>query len=634
MARGFSVGGKPTFLLGVNYWSRAGGPRMWERFDEAAVAAELRQMAEIGLNTCRSFTFVPTMMPHPPTLEPGAMASLGRFFDLCSEAGLGTIPSFMVGHMSGENYDFPGQRGRSLYEDPELLVWQRALAEGVARLGAPHPAVIAYLASNEMPLWGGRTRPRVVASWGELLRRALRDHDPVRPFGLGDGVMNLKGGQNGFDVDLLRDRGVVDFIGPHTYYTDADPLRQALNAEFCLRSLSYLGLPVLFEEFGCSSCQASEENQAHYFREVFAACLSSGAAGALGWCWSDFDLPEQRPYRFQTFELGFGITRADGSEKPVCDEFRAVRRLLSAVGEAPLQGPPVEAAIVVPDYFNRTYPFSWENRGRMRRTLLQAYALCTAAGIEAELVPERRLDLARYRLVLLPATQKLRAPTWLDLGRFVDEGGTLYWSYFSGDNDFHQGAWCADFEGLTGCRHTLRYGCYDLPPARAELRGEGLGLAVDTEVGAPYPRAILPITPLGAEVIGRDGAGAPALTEHRRGAGRVLLLNHPWEFYLAEQAAVNAADQSHRLYRLVADRAGLKPAVPCDAPWLQTRISRAEGGTLLWLINHGWSEVEARVDAPTGEPLLGAERPLEDGAQTVRLAPKQVAVYRVRGGEG
>ena len=33
------------FLLGANYWSRAGGPRMWERFDEADVRAELAHAA-------------------------------------------------------------------------------------------------------------------------------------------------------------------------------------------------------------------------------------------------------------------------------------------------------------------------------------------------------------------------------------------------------------------------------------------------------------------------------------------------------------------------------------------------------------------------------------------------------------
>ena len=37
MSRYLRPFGKPTFLLGVNYWSRAGGPRMYEtgRWDGA-----------------------------------------------------------------------------------------------------------------------------------------------------------------------------------------------------------------------------------------------------------------------------------------------------------------------------------------------------------------------------------------------------------------------------------------------------------------------------------------------------------------------------------------------------------------------------------------------------------------------
>ena len=78
-----TIDGKPTFLLGVNYWSRAGGPRMWDRMDPARVQAELSQMRRIGLNTCRSFTFLPSFMPQPGTLDQGALARLRQFFDLC-----------------------------------------------------------------------------------------------------------------------------------------------------------------------------------------------------------------------------------------------------------------------------------------------------------------------------------------------------------------------------------------------------------------------------------------------------------------------------------------------------------------------------------------------------------------------
>ena len=68
------VGRRPGFLLGVNYWSRAGGPRMWDRWDERRVRAEVRQMRRLGLGACRSFLFAPSFMPRPPAVAEQALA--------------------------------------------------------------------------------------------------------------------------------------------------------------------------------------------------------------------------------------------------------------------------------------------------------------------------------------------------------------------------------------------------------------------------------------------------------------------------------------------------------------------------------------------------------------------------------
>jgi endo-1,4-beta-mannosidase len=632
MSHLLTLDGQPAFLLGVNYWSRAGGPRMWERFDAARVRAELEQMRAIGLNVCRSFAFLPSFMPQPGALAPGALQRLREFFELCQASGMRTIPSALVGHMSGENFDFPGQHGRCPYSASEVLGWQELLVRAIGTAGAGHPAVAAYLASNEMPLWGGKSTPETIVAWARALRRALHSADPARPFSLGDGVMNLKGGQNGFDVDALRD--TLDFVGPHSYYGDSDPLRQALNVEFCVRSLRYLGLPVLFEEFGCSSNQAGEREQALYYREVVHSCLSAGAAGALGWCYSDFDLGHEPPYDHHAFELTFGITRADGSEKPVCDELRAVARLLDVVEARTLCPPTPRAAIIVPSYFNTTYPFSWEDRDRMRRTLLQAYTLCVKAGFEAELVPERALDCSGYRLVLAPATQKLLSPTWDALLAAAAGGATVYWSYFGGDYNFHQGAWCSNFEALTGCQHHLRYGCFDLPEAQLVLHGEQLSLGFDTNVGGrPYPRALLPLEPLAGhhtEVLARDQAGRPALTRKRHGAGQVLLLHCPLEYYLAEQADINERDRSEQLYRFLAAEAGLTPLLSSSDPLVQVRSVETTGSTpLLWVINRSWRAREAFLETPGGRPLTADTPALREGATRLALAPKQIAVYRL-----
>src|SRR5262249_22791783 len=154
------------------------------------------------------------------------------------------------------------------------------------------------------------------------------------------------------------------------------------------------------------------------------------------WCFSDFDpetIGREPPYSHHGFELGFGVTRADGSEKPVCDELRAVRRLLDGLDVAQLAPARSRAALVRPRSLDDEIPFSWEDRAALARALLQAYVLACQAGLDPEVVGEQD-DLGAYELLLVPSTQKLSTPTWLALSDAAARGATVYWSYFSGDH--------------------------------------------------------------------------------------------------------------------------------------------------------------------------------------------------------
>jgi len=44
----------PEIWLGVNYWSRAGGPDMWLEFDAEVIEQELRQLKEYGIGLTRA----------------------------------------------------------------------------------------------------------------------------------------------------------------------------------------------------------------------------------------------------------------------------------------------------------------------------------------------------------------------------------------------------------------------------------------------------------------------------------------------------------------------------------------------------------------------------------------------------
>jgi endo-1,4-beta-mannosidase len=614
------------FLLGVNYWSRAGGPRMWERFDAAVVRRELEQMRAIGLDCCRMFAFVPTFVKRPPEVETTPLQHLRSFAGWAAEAGLGLFPTALVGHMSGENYDFPGRNGRSLFGDAEMRAWQRALCVAMVQAIAGAPSVLGWVLSNEMPLWETGA-PEPILAWCEELTRAIRAADPAaRPIGTGDGVMPA------FPTRALAP--LVDWLGPHIYYSDSDPLRQAWQIDLAIRALQPLGKPVVLEEFGCSSAQAGEREQAAYFREAVLAAFGTGAQGAIGWCYSDFDpetLGRETPYSHHAFELGFGLTRADGSEKPVCEELRAIRHLIDGLDLPALERERPRAAIVRPRYLDEDFPFSWQDRESWKRTLLQAFVLASQAGLDPAVVGEDD-DFTGYALLLCPSTQKLTTPTWLKLRDAANAGATVYWSYLYGDYNFHQGAWCPIFEQLTGLRHRLRYGCFDLPPDRVSLKGP-FTLSVPTGVAhaaAPWPLSRLPIelrdgAPVRALAV--DGEGRPALTTHALGRGSVIFLAYPFERYLALLPDGSQRD-AHRLYRLLADEAGLEERYPTHHPDVQSRVLRHGADDLVLVQHRGWGEsVDDAVEVPRDAEIVFDRAGRTDG----RLGPKGARIYRVRG---
>ncbi|MEW6048215.1 MAG: cellulase family glycosylhydrolase [Bacillota bacterium] len=391
---------------------------MWAVWDEKRVHAEVREMARIGFHVCRAFVYWPDFMPTGERVEPTMLQRLRQFVDWCGEEGLGVFVTLVVGHMSGENWDVPWRQGRDLYTDPDMLAAQERLAGEAARVLQGSSGLAGWVLSNEMPLYGGHASPDSVANWSRRLVAAIRQWDGVNPIGTGDGAWNLNGGENGFDLKLLEPH--VSYFGPHVYATEIDAARHSwvipahLWRTWSIEEVIYgqgrREKPVLLEEFGASSIQASEENHAAYVRETLHDVLLAGGSGAWVWCFSDFDLSRQHPYRHHAFELSFGVTAADGRWKAAAHEYRKFRGLLESLPRPDrLRLPEPEVAILVPSYFNTNYPFSTENRPVMQRVMLEAVALSSMAGIRVAFVEEGQ-DISRYRMVLLPIADFLELP--------------------------------------------------------------------------------------------------------------------------------------------------------------------------------------------------------------------------------
>lgn len=578
------------YLLGVNYWSRSGAILMWEDeyWNPGTIEEEVKKMKEFGMNLCRFFILSPSFLPAPSEISEKHMSRLITFLEICEKHKLMTIPTFIVGHMSGENWDFGFREGRSLYSNPFMIEQQAFLIEKITKRIKDFNAIWGYLLTNEMPLYGGEGTPEEVLNWAKTLVKGIKSIDPKRPVGVGDGNWNVFGGNNGFDIQGLSK--IVDFLGPHMYVPEIDYYRHSMVTEFMIRFLKNFGLPVLFEEFGASSSHASDENIALYYREVFLNTFLSGGIGNLGWCLSDFNYFEMPPYLHHPFEMRFGVFDVRGEPKPVAYEFKSFRKQAEELEE--LTPSKAQAAILVPSYYNRQYPFSVDEPREMARQMLQAMVLAAKAGFEVDFLFEDNLeDLMNYKLILTPCVRKLLATTSEKLYSFAKHGGQLYLSYFAGSDLFQPGIWIHNFEALTGCKHNLRYGLWDPLVGDIELSFEGQSWKIRTEYdNYPHESAYMPLKKCAGKAL--KLTEELFLTEMELEKGKVFFLNFPLEHLLLKTPMVNHTDLSHLLYRKIAKDAEIELHYT-DNPLIRFRPLYKDHEKLAVLQNISWEEQKA-----------------------------------------
>ena len=388
------------------------------------------------------------------------------------------------------------------------------------------------------------------------------------------------------------------------------------------------------EEFGCPTATTSEAYQAHFYRNIFYSTLLAGSAGALGWCWSDYDCEDQRPFDHHPSELTFGAVRADGTPKPVAAEYERYARVMSEIDLARFRLPGAEAAILVPRFMYEDYPHLGIDRVACYTQLREAYTLTRTAHLDADFHREPE-EPDRYRLLLSTCMPLYLAPYWTRLTRYVRSGGVLYQSFTAS----HQGGlWCQRFEELFGARHELRYGQADVPgSAKVTFRfvrpfadiaaGETLSFAVS---GQPPATGYCPLTATTAEVVAVDDAGRPALIAHRLGAGLAVLSAYPLEYYSLQTPGVHPNAGLVRLYRALRRLAGIQPAFDCDNPAVELGwLVGPDGEHVLFAVNHALTA--ERISLTSAGPLrsvsdfeTGEPAPLD-----VTLAAKQVRIWRV-----
>ncbi|MGD0561022.1 MAG: cellulase family glycosylhydrolase [Streptosporangiaceae bacterium] len=629
--------GQPVNWLGANFWSRTGGPLMWRSYDPAVISQELQVLREHGLTMTRSFFFWPDFMPAPDRIDEEMAASFSDFLDRHAEHQMSTVPTFIVGHMSGENWDPAWRDGRDLYSDVWLVGRQAWFASEMVRRFAAHPAVAGWLVSNEMPIYGGdSTAPETVAAWSQIIRDAVRAAGGHQPFSLGDGAwgIEVRGIENGFRLaDTAR---LCDFIGPHVYPVGDDQIRQHYVAAWACELAGTFGKPVVLEEFGVSSDFAADDNAAHYYRQVLYNSLLAGATGWIAWNNTDFDLPGQDPYRHHAFELGFGLTDASGVPKATLQEMARFGATLRAITVGRCQRPDTDTALIVPAYLDTPVPFADpDDRAHIAVSLGQAYVSARLADLPVAVARESEGIGEDARLYLAPSVKQILAPTAAVLEGLATGGACVYVSYSAGSSPWHRGPSYGRLNELFGVRHLLDVGRADpIEDAVAELtlgqdfgnlpRGTTLRFAV---AGNVHSRSFLPVEPTTAEVLATDSHGRPALLLRRVGQGSIVLCTYPVEHMAALTPGVNP-DDTVTLYDALAVHAGVRRAITVDDRRVACdTLVRDDGARFAVIVSHADEPLTVKPVLPAGGRLTALDG--TDATDSVTTEPFGVAILDI-----
>jgi len=229
-------------------------------------------------------------------------------------------------------------------------------------------------------------------------------------------------------------------------------------------------------------------------------------------------------------------------------------------------------------------------------------------------------ELSGYRLVIVPNLYMVDTADAERIERYVEGGGTLLMSCFSGIVDrcdrVHLGGYPAPFRRVLGVWVEEFGPLEDRGVVGLSFEGETEGLAAAT--GSVWSELI---HLEGAEAIARFAGGeldgSPAVTRHRFGAGSA--------WYVGTRPEPEAM---RGLLDRVRAQAGIEPPLAGLPEGVSARVRHtADGDALYVLLNHAAAPATVRLPAAMHDELGAAE-----AVGTIRLEPHGVALLRPAGG--
>lgn len=526
------------FFTGLNYWGSKSAINMWTDFDEASIENDMKLMHKAGITHLRVFPLWPVFQPltalygpcdvfeygfgeDPLPDTPAGRAGVSEeacrkfetFLSIAEKYQMKLIVALITGHMSFRTYNPPAFDGKELLTDPTVIKSQVRFVKYFVERFKSQESIVAWDLGNEpsnMPGLVGKHYDAFYV-WCTIIANSIKICDHNRPVvsGLADSVI-----ENGY-INLKTIGEMCDVHTTHPYNifsTNSDPLntmKPILDLSFkCKLGEDISGIPTFVQEFGSIGyMNCSKKSEADFYRATLFTCLAHGCHGTMWWCAFDQGHHEYAPYRWNTIGSDYGFFDANLNEKPIVEENRKFKEILSHLPGGKLPDHRVDATIVIPRE-------ETVNNNLSRTTYILAKQANLDVNFNYALDPI--CDSPIYILPSVKASKSIPKTRLNELLKKVEEGAVLYM--------------CAD-EGLlrqipeiTGVEIEYRESVNMVKT----LNMNGLSLPIHTTFFYK-PESY------SAEVVATDENGVPVFFKHSYGKGFVYFLTLPLEAYLTNK---------------------------------------------------------------------------------------------------
>ena len=587
------------FFVGCNYWASHAGVYMWRNWDGAQVERDFEKLAGCGMTVLRVFPLWPDFQPLTADFGPGQSfhgysqaggplqndaavdeEMMRRFRFMCDAAGrkgLKLVVGLITGWMSGRAFVPPALERMPATSDPESIRWQVRFVRHFVREMKDHPAIAAWDLGNECNCLGGGNQAGFWC-WMHQIASEIRVCDPSRPV-----VSGMHGCSSKADARTnVRQQGeLMDILTTHPYplWTPGcntepfDTLRNGCHAA-CETTLygNLGGKPAFVEEAGSMGPQiVSETRAAASMRMALFSCWAAGLPGYVWWCAFDQDKLAFAPYDWTAIERELGLFTSGGEPKPTAREMGAFAKFVSGL---PFKLPPRRVdAVVLMSEVEQTW-----------KQAMGAWLLSRQAGFDISYALAEG-PLPESSFYILPSGAGYNTYSRTAFWRVMDKakaGATVLVT-------LGNGSILSDLETVAGVHVENHFN-------RASRQEVVIG---DNrfEIADSHTRLF---TPVGGEVLAKNAAGEPVMTEFRYGKGKVLFFNGALE--------TNADLAGWPAYRLAAERAGVKRRVVRREPSVGvTEHPRADGSTVVVAVNYRPEPVTCAftADGKVGEVVRG-----------------------------